>query len=59
MIRICSYCCEVFGEKEPFENKEETHGICPKCLPIVIKEFKNQMKVIKEVKKRHSGLVLS
>ncbi len=47
MIRGCSYCCEVFGEKDPFENKEETHGICLKCFPIVMKEFENQIKEIR------------
>ena len=31
MIRVCQFCHEVYGEKEPFENKEETHGNCDLC----------------------------
>lgn len=46
MIRICYSKFHTgdrkFGEKEPFENKKETGGICPKCLPLekaVIQEY--------------------
>lgn len=31
MIRECYYCGEVFGEKEPLDNKETTSGECPLC----------------------------
>ena len=31
MISICSYCRKVIGEKEPFEDKRLSHGICPVC----------------------------
>ena len=33
MIRICNWYREpkVLGEKEPFEDKSETHTICPEC----------------------------
>lgn len=31
MIRICSYCARILGEKEPLEDKSETHGICEEC----------------------------
>lgn len=34
MLRICSYCNDVFGEKEPLDDKRESHGICPKCYQI-------------------------
>lgn len=40
MIRVCSYCGKVFGEKEPLENKEETHRICPECLLGVMENIK-------------------
>ena len=43
MIRVCSYCDKVFGEKEPFENKEETHGICPECFPGVMEKLEREM----------------
>jgi len=35
MIRICSYCGRKFGEVEPLENKDKTHGICPGCEWVV------------------------
>jgi len=31
MIRVCQFCHEVYGEKEPFEDKEETSGSCELC----------------------------
>ena len=31
MFRRCYYCNEIFGEKPPFENHEETSGECPLC----------------------------
>jgi len=32
MIRVCTWCREVIGEKEPLEDKSLTHGICESCL---------------------------
>ena len=32
MIRMCSWCGEVFGEKPPLEDLSMTHGICEPCL---------------------------
>ena len=32
MIVVCSGCEEKMGEKEPFEDKRVSHGICQKCL---------------------------
>jgi len=52
MIRVCSYCGKVFGEKEPLENKEETHGICPECFPEVMKNFEKEME---EIKREETG----
>jgi hypothetical protein len=34
MIRVCMTCKEVFGEKEPLEDKSETHGLCERCFPL-------------------------
>ena len=31
MIRICSWCKKVMGEKPPLKNKSLTHGICDDC----------------------------
>ena len=33
MISICMMCKTVMGEKEPFEDKTPTHGICIDCMP--------------------------
>ena len=54
MIRICSYCKIVMGEKEPFEDKSETHGICEKCMKKVKKQIDeyNKNRLGNPVKKR-------
>ena len=44
MIRICSFCLEVIGEKEPLEDKSETHGACDKCLIEELEKIKNDEK---------------
>ena len=31
MRRICAWCGEFKGEKEPLKDTSETHGICKKC----------------------------
>lgn len=31
MIRRCSWCQRVYGEKPPLEDTAVTHGICPEC----------------------------
>ncbi len=31
MIQVCYYCQQIYGEKEPFDLKEETSGECPLC----------------------------
>jgi hypothetical protein len=31
VIRQCYYCGDVFGEKEPLEDKQTTSGECPLC----------------------------
>jgi hypothetical protein len=31
VISVCSYCRQVIGEKEPYENKMISHGICTAC----------------------------
>jgi hypothetical protein len=32
MIRVCYRCKTVIGEKEPFDDKSETHGLCDPCF---------------------------
>ena len=40
MIKMCAYCKEKIGEKEPYEDKSETHGICGICYPFVMQEVR-------------------
>jgi hypothetical protein len=47
MIIICSKCKCNLGEKEPLENKNLTHGLCPECMKKYMKELE-----IKELIKR-------
>jgi len=35
MIRICAWCDKKMGEKEPMEDRSETHGICDECLDVL------------------------
>ena len=44
MIRVCMTCDQIFGEKEPLEDKSETHGLCPVCYPIEMARLKEEMK---------------
>jgi hypothetical protein len=32
VIQICSTCKRNYGEKEPFEDRRETHGYCKGCF---------------------------
>ncbi len=31
MIIVCAWCKKKMGEKPPYEDKHETHSICPEC----------------------------
>lgn len=39
LVRVCSVCKKVMGEKEPLDDKRETHGYCDACLAKI--EFPN------------------
>ena len=28
---VCAWCGKKLGEKEPYDDKSVTHGICQKC----------------------------
>lgn len=43
MIRICCVCKKVIGEKEPLDDKSETHTVCPDCFG---KEIEKQEKLL-------------
>jgi hypothetical protein len=34
MKRICYICSSHFGDKEPFNDDSETHGLCPECFRV-------------------------
>lgn len=38
MFIVCSFCQKDMGEKEPFENTNITHGICPECYRILLRQ---------------------
>ncbi len=31
MIKVCAWCKNILGEKEPLSDKSETHCICMQC----------------------------
>jgi hypothetical protein len=43
MIRICMRCGGFMGEKPPFEDQSETHGICDECWPKEHERLKKQI----------------
>jgi len=43
MIRQCSWCKKILGEKEPLEDKRTTHTICDDCYEEVEKEEKERI----------------
>jgi hypothetical protein len=48
MIRVCYGCRQIMGEKEPFEDRSETHGLCDPCLAIEIANIKRTRDVRRE-----------
>ncbi len=47
MIRICYSIHHVgdrkFGEKPPFDDPTETHGLCSSCFPIEMEDLKREI----------------
>jgi hypothetical protein len=50
MIRVCYRCKKVMGEKEPLDDKSETHGLCDPCLE---KELADINVALAEYRKQH------
>jgi hypothetical protein len=44
LIRICCVCGKIFGEKEPYEDKSYTHGLCDECFKKEIEKIKKYQK---------------
>ncbi len=55
MKRVCCYCKLVFGEKEPFDDQSESHGICQICFPIVMADHEIQIEKEKMKRKKKTG----
>lgn len=55
MIRICYRCLIIMGEKEPFEDKSETHGLCDPCLAAELASIREMQKLRREVQKKIDG----
>ena len=54
MVRICSNCKKPLGEKEPLEDKDISHGLCPECAKELEEEFnkpETQKIIEEEIKK--------
>jgi len=43
MYQVCYRCGAIYGEKEPLEDKGLTHGLCPVCLPIELKQLEDEL----------------
>ena len=37
-------CNIIYGEKEPYEDKSHTHGLCPKCFKIRMEKIEKMRK---------------
>ena len=48
MIRVCYRCKIVFGEKEPLEDRSETHGLCDECVVVEMKEIEEKMEQMRK-----------
>ena len=48
MIRVCYRCKIVFGEKEPFEDKSETHGLCDECFVLEMNDIEAALKRMRD-----------
>ncbi len=60
MIQVCYYkgCGAVYGEKPPFSDMRETHGLCPKHLKVSLKELKAEMEKLLRVPERLKVLLV-
>jgi len=48
MIRICYKCKTIMGEKEPLEDKSETHGLCEDCFKLETIEIQRALKKLRD-----------
>lgn len=43
VVQICYVCRQKYGEKEPLDDRTETHGVCPECWPGELKRVEDQI----------------
>ena len=55
MFIICSYCQHILGEKVPFSDCRETHGICPTCRDRELDRIRNLMPLQRHFDEREVG----
>jgi hypothetical protein len=48
MIRVCAWCKEYQGEKEPLEDLDVTHDMCPACLEAMRRKIDAGQAALKE-----------
>jgi hypothetical protein len=48
MKTTCIWCGNSMGEKPPYDDKRETHGVCKKCQKVDIEERVNKFKKRKQ-----------
>ena len=49
MICVCSYCNQVYGEREPLSNESVTHGACPECGEREMKKLREGDNVLRQM----------
>ena len=48
--------CEIiYGEKEPYEDRSYTHGLCPKCFKVRLEEIEGRRE-LKKVERRLTNM---
>ena len=47
MIQVCMDCDIIYGEKEPYEDRSYTHGLCPKCFKKRLEELEGRRELKK------------
>ena len=46
MILVCYRCKRPYGEKEPFEDRRISHGLCDPCIPLEMARVEKELKAI-------------
>jgi len=44
MRQICYDCGILYGVKEPLDDEDETHGLCPECFQLEMEKLDKEQK---------------